>query len=385
LLACASLAGAQPLSDPNFLEFTASADHDALDSSGQPLVIRYDLLLYVVGSATPIQVVSLGKPTPDPAGTIRLPLNTILTPLPAGGLTYEVRVAAVTAGTSSPSPPSNSFTFLVPCTYGVSPVSRSLGASGGTSTFTVTAPAGCAWTATESASWITIASGAAGIGNGTVTLTVAANTAITARNSQLTVAGQTVTVDQGAAACSYTLAPSSRSLGATGGTSTFALTAPAGCAWTATENVDWLTITSGASGSGNGTVTFTVANNSTTSARNTTLTIGGQNAAVNQAGVPCTYTVSPTAQSVVRSGGSVTFNVTSQSGCSWSASEQASWISIAAGAAGSGTGTVTFSVAAHTGSQGRTTSATVAGRTVTLSQSAGAAPAAPSGFRVVGQ
>ena len=275
LLSCARLARAQPLGDPNFLEFTASPDHAALE--------RYDVLLYVVGTGAPISVVSIGKPTPDGAGTIRLALNTIFWPLPAAGTIYEVRVAAVAAASSSASAPSNSFTFLLPCTYGVAPATRSAGASGGTVTFSVTAPTGCAWTATENASWITIASGAAGIGNGTVTLNVAANGATAARNSQLTIAGHTVSVDQAGAACTFGLSPASRSIGASGGPTTFSVTAPVGCAWTATEGVNWITITGGASGSGNGTVTLSVATNTATSARNTTVTIGGQGATVNQA------------------------------------------------------------------------------------------------------
>jgi hypothetical protein len=385
LLAPAHLAQAQPLADPNYLEFTASPDHNAVDSNGQPLLLGYDLLLYIAGSATPVRTVPLGRPTPDQAGTIRLALTSILTPLPAGGTTYEVRVAAVGNTGSSASAPSNSFTFQLPCTYGVSPAARSIGAAAGTTSFAVTAPPGCPWTAAESASWITIASGANGTGNGTVTLTIASNSTTSGRSSALTIAGQTVTVDQTAVACTYTVSPTSRSLGSSGGTSTFSVGAPSGCAWTATETASWITITGGASGSGNGTVAFTVASNSATSARSATMTIGGRGAAVNQAAAPCTYTVSPISQSVVRGGGRVSFTVSSQSGCNWSASEQASWIRIVAGATGSGTGTVTFDVVAHTGSQSRSASATVAGRTVTMSQSAGVAPAAPTGFRVIAQ
>jgi ABC-type molybdate transport system ATPase subunit len=52
------------------------------------------------------------------------------------------------------------------------------------------------------------------------------------------------------------------------------VTAPDGCAWTAVSNVSWITILSGASGSGNGTVSYSVA--STTRARSGTMTIAGQ-------------------------------------------------------------------------------------------------------------
>jgi hypothetical protein len=38
-----------------------------------------------------------------------------------------------------------------------------------------------------------------------------------------------------------------------------AVTAGAGCTWTAVSNVSWITITAGASGSGGGTVSYSVA------------------------------------------------------------------------------------------------------------------------------
>ena len=56
--------------------------------------------------------------------------------------------------------------------------------------------------------------------------------------------------------------------------------------WTATSNAAWLTITSGASGTGNGTVTYNVAANTTSSSRTGTLTIGGQSFTVTQSAPP---------------------------------------------------------------------------------------------------
>jgi hypothetical protein len=54
------------------------------------------------------------------------------------------------------------------------------------------------------------------------------------------------------------------------------------CAWNATSGAEWITITSGAQYSGNGTVTFTVAAN-IGAARMGALTIAGQTFTVNQA------------------------------------------------------------------------------------------------------
>jgi hypothetical protein len=55
------------------------------------------------------------------------------------------------------------------------------------------------------------------------------------------------------------------------------------CTWTATSTVDWIRITAGESGSGNGLLQFTVPPN-TGPARNGVIVIAGQNYVVRQAG-----------------------------------------------------------------------------------------------------
>ena len=82
-------------------------------------------------------------------------------------------------------------------------------AAGEAESVAVTSPTGCAWTAASTASWLTVTSGASGSGNGTVALTVAANTVATARTGTATIAGQTFTVTQAAAACTYAINPGS--------------------------------------------------------------------------------------------------------------------------------------------------------------------------------
>src|SRR4029077_3034162 len=60
---------------------------------------------------------------------------------------------------------------------------------------TVTTTAGCAWTAVSNSSFISVTSGGSGTGTGTVTINVAASSGAT-RTGTLTIAGQTVTVNQ---------------------------------------------------------------------------------------------------------------------------------------------------------------------------------------------
>ena len=255
------------------------------------------------------------------------------------------------------------------CAGSISPGSSAPSAAGGAGIpIAVTIPAGCAWTAVANDAWLSIASGASGSGNGTVNFTVAANTG-PARTGTLTVAGQTHTVTQ-AAACIVSINPTSQNIVAGGGAGTqIAVTTAAGCAWTATTAHGWITITSGASGSGNGAVAFTAAAN-TGAPRTGTIAIGGQTHTVTQAG-GCAIALNPTSQTVGAAGGAGTqIAVTAGSGCAWTATTGDTWISIPSGAGGSGNGTVDFTAAANTGPQ-RVGTITIGGQPHTVTQTSG--------------
>lgn len=81
-----------------------------------------------------------------------------------------------------------------------------------------------------------------------------------------------------------TISQTTQSFTATGGPGSVAVTAQGGCTWMATSNAGFLTITSGSSGAGNGTVNFAVAANTGQTARTGTLTIGTQSFTVTQSG-----------------------------------------------------------------------------------------------------
>ena len=114
---------------------------------------------------------------------------------------------------------------------------------------------------------------------------------------------------------------------------------------------------------------YTAAANSDTAARSTTVTVGGQVHTVNQAGapVPCTYSVDPTSASYMAAGGSATFKVITQAGCTWTASTTAPWITVTSGT-GSGTGDVGYSVQVNSTGAPRSDTISVAGQVFTVSQ-----------------
>lgn len=252
------------------------------------------------------------------------------------------------------------------CAYQVEPLSHSVAAAGGTLTVTVTTPGGCDWSASSAVPWLTISGPSAGSGNGTVLIAVAASSG-GARSGTLTVAGQTVTVNQ-AQACSYAIQPESQAIPAEGGTGTVNVTAGPGCGWTAASNADWIKVTSGATGAGNGSVGFSV-DPTTGPARSGTLAIAGRTFTVNQ-GQGCAATLSPEAAAIGAAGGPLAFDVRTGGQCTWTAASGAPWIRVDAGATGTGNGTVRLQIEANGGAR-RTGTVTAAGRTFTVEQESG--------------
>lgn len=87
-----------------------------------------------------------------------------------------------------------------------------------------------------------------------------------------------------AASCSYSVSPASQSFDASGGNGSAAVTTGSGCFWTAVSDVAWITISSGASGSGNGSVAYSVADNADGMARTGMLLVAGHPITIKQAG-----------------------------------------------------------------------------------------------------
>ncbi len=84
---------------------------------------------------------------------------------------------------------------------------------------------------------------------------------------------------------------------AAGGSGTITVTAPQNCAWTATTAASWINLTGTKSGSGNGTIPFSVANNSSTRQKNGYITVQRQSLAIAQRGTgPFIPALSPTFQ-----------------------------------------------------------------------------------------
>jgi hypothetical protein len=163
---------------------------------------------------------------------------------------------------------------------------------------------------------------------------------------------------------------------------TAAVTAPAGCTWTAEADASWITMTGGRSGSGSGTITFKVSDNydaprqSVVMVRWPTAT-AGQNLQVAQAG--CRYGVSASTINISAAGGTGRFDVLQQSEpqtcggatqdrCVWTARASASWITVTTSMPQMGDNPVSFTVAPNSSTAARTGSITVRDQVVRITQ-----------------
>ncbi len=167
--------------------------------------------------------------------------------------------------------------------------------------------------------------------------------------------------------CTFGLSAASAVSETTGGSGSVNVTASASnCARTATSNAAWITITGGASGTGDGTVSYSVAAN-TGASRSGTLTIGGQTFTVNQGGCAFTLSYSSEPFPATVTNGSIGVTATGAN-CPRTATDNRSWITITAGASGTGSGAVTFSLTANTSRNPRTGRITIAGSNITITQ-----------------
>ena len=124
------------------------------------------------------------------------------------------------------------------CAFTLNPTAATVPAAGGQTSFTVETSNGCTWTATGQETWIAVPPAAGGNGNGTVLVTVAANTG-PERTGTVAAGGQTFTVTQ-ESGCNVTINPTSATIPLAGGGGTVSVTAAAGCAWTAVSQAPGL-------------------------------------------------------------------------------------------------------------------------------------------------
>jgi Viral BACON domain len=213
----------------------------------------------------------------------------------AAGIRVEVlQLAAGQTPTPSPepSPPAPGPQPPGACTFTLAPDRATFPASGGDGEAALQTGSDCAWTAASDAAWLSVTSQAAGTGQARITYRVDPNAATSARTGRLTIGTAVLLVEQGAAgdqppppACTYTVEPLEIAVGAGEETGSVRVRTANDCAWTASSDAGWVTITSAASGTGNGEVQYRTAANPDSVVRTGTLQVAGQTVVITQAGV----------------------------------------------------------------------------------------------------
>jgi hypothetical protein len=258
-----------------------------------------------------------------------------------------------------------------------------VGADGGAGSLAIATQPECAWDAASNVGWIASVSPASGQGAAEVSFRVMPNDGSSSRDGAIVVNGEQARVSQ-RAPCRYDVTPVSQSIGMNGGTGNVTVSTGAECAWTALVDGNWISLTSAAAGSGNGTIAFAVPRNES-GGRTGSIRIGSQQSVVTQAASPpppppdppvppppappvCTYSISPTNDSVRFNEGVGSVSVSTTPGCTWTATTTSWWLTVESGTR-TGNGTVSYRFPLNLGTT-RTTTATIAGHTFTVIQDA---------------
>jgi hypothetical protein len=147
------------------------------------------------------------------------------------------------------------------------------------------------------------------------------------------------------------------------------------CGWDASTNVSWISALSPPSGQGTANVSFRVAANDGTSARDGMIVVNGEQVRVSQR-APCRYDVGPSSQSIGANGGAFTLKISAANECGWKAASDAGWIALTSTTEGTGNGAVNFTVAANQGGA-RNGAIVVADQRSTIRQAGADTPSPP--------
>jgi hypothetical protein len=248
---------------------------------------------YVPDAANPVLTVAVtgsGTVVSDPSGincgntcTAAFTSGTRVT------LTAEAGAGSSFAGWSGCSATDGNFCFITmtedaavtasfsanTCTYTYTPKNRKLTYKAGSVTVNITGKGAKSCPApavaiVEGEDWMSLSPVTFAKNRGKVTVSVAENTTSSGRDGEVSIAGGPFPVTQTGKPCALAISPASSALiPKAGGTGTFTVTAtPDDCPWTAQSGTGWVAVTSGASGTGSGTVAYEAGPNTGKGGRN---------------------------------------------------------------------------------------------------------------------
>jgi uncharacterized repeat protein (TIGR01451 family) len=174
----------------------------------------------------------------------------------------------------------------------------------------------------------------------------------------------------------FAFLPSSISVGYGAATGFANLTVtPSSASWTAASSANWLSL-SNITGSGSTAIGWAAAATSSSLPRTATIRAAGATFTVNQAGMPCTFSLSPASATMAAVGGSGSFTATAvPTDCSFGSYSWTGAITVSASFTASGVLTFSCSAGANGTAQPRIFQIKVAGQTFTITQDAPGQPA----------
>ena len=272
-----------------------------------------------------------------------------------------------------------------PCVINISPGSASYGKDAASGSVAIITSNGCQWSATSSASWVSITSGNSGAGNGAVSYSIERNRDLAGRTAAITIGNRTFAITQAGDTplCDYSVSPVEiNSCMSVPFELTASVTTQQGCTWTVSTDTPWITLPGSGAGTGPGTVSFRVTDNYDAPRTGIVMVrwptpTAGQNVRVQQAG--CRYAVSTSSLNMAAPGGTGRFDVYQQSDplecggalqdrCRWTAQADVPWITITTSMPQVGDNAVAFTVAANDSAVARSGIITVRDKTVLITQ-----------------
>jgi hypothetical protein len=258
---------------------------------------------------------------------------------------------------------------------------------GWSATLAVTTTRDCTWNASSEAPWVQVRP-ATGQGEGSITVTVAPNEETRPRTTNVTVNEQNLRLEQSGAPCRFAVGTSLLQVRREGGRTSITISTTGGCEWRATSSAEWIRILTG-QGTGSGAVELDISRNEGLE-RSATITLASIPVLVAQEGdsatsppgappgappgpppISCSYSIDPPTGSFRSSGGEGEVRVQTSTGCPWTASSGADWLSMLGSATGSGPGVVRYRAAQNPSTvSARNGSLTVAGHAHNVAQQA---------------
>jgi len=166
--------------------------------------------------------------------------NCFMSGLEPGKTYYFAATAYSSTGEESDYSAEVVYTVPVSCSFSLSPASQLYSSCGGSGALNVVTGSACSWAVAGGSTWLNVTEGSSGIGPGSVSFHVAANTGNASRTASLTIGGQVFTVTQSGYSSSFTISASSGQGGSispggtsaisAGGSKTFIITPNSGYA-----------------------------------------------------------------------------------------------------------------------------------------------------------